>query len=67
MRQSDQRDLFPASPKPVMGNSISNFETFDFLHDGDATRCVPDPSYVPPAHLALPSDDPEWMPRGMFG
>lgn len=38
-------------------------EPFDFECDGDHARLIPDQNYRPPAWLALPTDDPAWMPE----
>lgn len=36
---------------------------FEFTGEG----CEPDPNYKPPDWLLLPSDDPEWQPKGRMG
>jgi len=38
-------------------------EPFDFERDGDHARMIPDPIWKSPEWLALPTDDPEWMPE----
>jgi hypothetical protein len=42
-------------------------QRFDFLADGDAASCEPDPTWTPPEWLRLGIDDPEWQPKGMMG
>lgn len=38
-------------------------DAFEFRGEG----CVPDPDYVPPAWLVLPTDDVGWMPAHAVG
>jgi|HubBroStandDraft_2_1064218.scaffolds.fasta_scaffold4729914_1 hypothetical protein len=67
MKRTDpQRDLFgrPQGTKPTTAAipPRTRVEPFDFLRDGDALRCMPDPAWIVPAELRLPTDDPEWQP-----
>jgi len=47
---------------PALDGIAYHFELFDFARDGDHARLVPRPDWIIPTHLALPTDDPNWMP-----
>jgi hypothetical protein len=47
---------------PALDGIAYQIAPFDFVRDGDAASCVPEPGGVIPAWLALPTDDPAWMP-----
>lgn len=53
-----QADLFAALTREV----VAELESEIFTGEG----CVPDPNYVPPAWLVLPTD-PDWMPAPAVG
>ncbi len=56
MTRPAQRDLFAPAKEPPP-------EPFEFTGEG----CEPDPTWTPPDHLKLPSDEPDWTPKGRFG
>ena len=60
-----QPDLFHVSrPVPaVPAVSLRHvMEPFDFLRDGDAAACIPQPGVVIPEECRLPTDDERWQP-----
>lgn len=68
MPKPGQPDLF-ANDRPsrvsgaaqrVEARQACGVEVFD---EWDFARMVPDPTCVPPAEVALPTDDPDWMPE----
>ncbi len=60
-----QRDLFPPPPTISKTEKVREpyrIEPFDFLRDGDAAACIPQPEVVIPEELRLPTDDERWQP-----
>jgi hypothetical protein len=58
MTRPTQHNLFAPAKEPPP-------EPFEFLADGP--ECEPDPTWTPPDFLKLPTDDPDWAPKGRFG
>ena len=64
MTRPTQPDLFASSREPARAVT-AEVEPFEFRADGP--ECVPRPDWVVPEELRLPSDDPNWAPKGRGG
>lgn len=61
-----QPDLFgraAPTPKPTAAATPVRMILVEAFNDWDETRMVPDPAWVIPAELRLPTDDLGWMPN----
>jgi hypothetical protein len=62
-RSAAQRPARVAITSRIPAERSAAPEPFDFTGEG----CVPDPNYVAPDFLRLPTDDPEFMPAPAVG